>query len=245
MFAGITFTWERSLLQAFRVHQHYCSAFLSSQAPPKRPSGSFLLFLKDQNSDGIPRPLFTKQNAEKWRLLSDEEKQPYIEKGSESMKKYREELQAFHDTLSDFELDQLKLEKAQKREARHKRKQKMLKKSLGRPKQPLSAYACYTQSRSVNLPVSLKQVERFKLIAADWNKLSESEKQEFYDKATEDKERYKSELEEYVSNLRSNGREEFIPPSYLTQLRREEKKIKTAKRLQNLIDQNTERLRNL
>lgn len=69
--------------------------------------------------------------------------------------------------------------------------------------------------------------------------------QVFYQRAKEDKERYQNDMEHYISNLRENGYEELIPRNYQLQMRRDEKKRETAKRLQNLIDHSAERLRNL
>lgn len=71
---------------------------------PKRPLTAYILFVKDefqklksQNTDRDPAIQF-KQISKKWKYLTDEEKQPYIEQNRKDKERYfgqKEKLPAF------------------------------------------------------------------------------------------------------------------------------------------------------
>jgi len=76
-------------LQKFKIQ---LANLKSEMGQPKRPPVSFGLFAKDQAKPGVKVTDTSKIIAEKWKSMSENQKEPYIKKSKELSAKYEEDL---------------------------------------------------------------------------------------------------------------------------------------------------------
>ncbi|XP_050373300.1 high mobility group B protein 7-like [Argentina anserina] len=75
---------------------------------PKRPLTAFFLFMhdfrksyKEANPDSKDVKMVAKEGGEKWKLLTDEEKRPYIDKAAELKAEFKKTLETEADDAED------------------------------------------------------------------------------------------------------------------------------------------------
>ncbi|XP_018414252.1 PREDICTED: transcription factor A, mitochondrial [Nanorana parkeri] len=183
--------------------------------PPKRPLPAYFRFFKQH------RPLIAKQHpgasfkdistftADKWRALSDPEKQVYLDAARLDLMQYRDTVQKYKDSLNPLDLEMLKEKKKQKMEKLKKIQQKRDLKLLGRPKQPRSAYNIFMSEHYHEAKGNYAH-EKLKAVANDWQNMHNSKKQVYMQLAQDDKVRYLNEVKAWEEQMMEIGREDLV-----------------------------------
>ncbi|CAK8671792.1 transcription factor A, mitochondrial-like [Clavelina lepadiformis] len=211
-FAGVALN-RSTLARACLFHQ--TSKLQETLQKPVRPPSSFGLFLLDKHKEFAENgKLFMKKAANEWKVLPEFERNKYVEKANEIMDNYKEAVK----DLSDFQRDQIKLERKEKRVARAKRKDKKIKVSMGVPKRPLNPYAWFIKTRILQDATTIypkqKITSKWAMLAVEWRNMDEEDRKEYQILADEDKDRYLQEMKGYVKKLRDSDMEYLIPNKY-------------------------------
>ena len=161
---------------------------------PKRATTAFFAYANEiRNAVREEHPTakmgdVSKIIGERWRAMDSEEKAPYLAIAAEDKERYDREMENYEppEDLDDDDDDQ------------PQRKKK--KKDPNAPKRASSAYLFF--SNDVRPEVrrehpDLSMGELSKIIGARWRGMGAEDKEQYEDKANEDKERYPREMEEY------------------------------------------------
>jgi len=169
---------------------------------PKKNMTAFLIF------SNAERPKVMEENkeagvagwgkilGEKWKALSEEEKEPWQEKAKEDKERYDKEKaeydlnnpQVDEDDSSDDDAP-LKKQKKQKK-----------KKDKNAPKKNMTAFLIFSNAERPKVMEENKEAGVAgwgKILGEKWKALSEEEKEPWQEKAKEDKARYEEEMEKY------------------------------------------------
>lgn len=160
---------------------------------PKKPQTAFFLWL-NENRESIKKEnpdaglgQIGKIAGEKWREISDEDKQEYNDKYKIEKEKYDEAMKSYKPT-GEF--------------AKSSRgSSKSSKKDPNAPKKPQSSYFLWMNDnrariKEENPSAGLTDIAR--LSGAQWKEISDSEKAKYEEKNKQDKERYAEEMKNYV-----------------------------------------------
>ncbi|XP_065844871.1 transcription factor A, mitochondrial-like [Oscarella lobularis] len=146
---------------------------------PKRPLSAYALFISDyfgsedmKSLKDLKTPMTDRmiKAGEKWKTLSDEEKEDYRMKANESRTKYEEELRIW------------------------KEHQPVL------PKKALSPYNIFVKELFMSGALdgeNMKVKDKMAAAATRWKELTDDEKTDYKRKAADDKERYEKDVSEY------------------------------------------------
>ncbi|XP_049646485.1 transcription factor A, mitochondrial [Suncus etruscus] len=188
--------------------------FSSSTGYPKKPMTSYLRFsqerlpsLKAQNPDVKYRELF-KIMSQVWKELPESEKKVYEDAYRVEWDAYKKELDRIKKQLTPDQLASLE----------EKRMQKLLKKknvtkreltALGKPKRPRTAYNIFVAERFQEIQDESAQ-KKMKAVNENWKILSSAEKQEYIQRAEDDKIRYDNEMKVWEEQMTEAGRQDLI-----------------------------------
>ncbi|XP_071953553.1 transcription factor A, mitochondrial-like isoform X2 [Antedon mediterranea] len=202
--------------------------------PPKRPGNSFIQFCKEtrpdimeQNPD-IPLQEIAKKLGDLWRELPEEEKHTYTQQAKDLEEQFQLEQKDFKSSLTESELEEMKVEKKHKRQQKARRREKALLKRLEKPKQPRSAFIYYVISRAPEMHEF--KTDTMTKFSQDWKTLTEEEKDVFREKANADTERYKEEIEEWEERMIMEGYPEVVRKS--TQIKWMKKNAEDAEKVE-------------
>ncbi|XP_023226655.1 transcription factor A, mitochondrial-like isoform X3 [Centruroides sculpturatus] len=140
--------------------------------------------------------------SEKWRSLSEAEKQMYIKKYQESAIEYTKQHEAYMNSLTKEEHQALE-DKLQMRKESQKRLKSALQK-LDKPVGPRSPYNFFIAERA-SMTFGTKANETLKKIGQEWKDLPEERKEIYRRKSEEDKKRYTNEMENWKSKMLNEG----------------------------------------
>ena len=168
---------------------------------PKKPTTAYFAFtnairgeIKEANP-GIGITDIAKKIGEKWKELSDEEKQKYSDLAAADKERYEKECADV--VAAGGSIGKKASKKAAKKE-----------KASG-PKKPLSAYFVFTSQKRKELLAedpSLKITDLAKKMGEIWGTLSEADRAPFQKIADEDRERYERECKEQGISRPSVGK---------------------------------------
>ncbi|XP_023226654.1 transcription factor A, mitochondrial-like isoform X2 [Centruroides sculpturatus] len=147
---------------------------------PKKPLTSYMLFIKEKrnemfgNNSKVSGKDQIKILSEKWRSLSEAEKQMYIKKYQESAIEYTKQHEAYMNSLTKEEHQALE-DKLQMRKESQKRLKSALQK-LDKPVGPRSPYNFFIAERA-SMTFGTKANETLKKIGQEWKDLPEERKE--------------------------------------------------------------------
>ncbi|HSW77049.1 MAG TPA: hypothetical protein VLG50_08375 [Candidatus Saccharimonadales bacterium] len=152
---------------------------------PKRPKSAYIIFLSE-NRERIKKANPTAQfldipaiAAGEWKSLKPAQKGKYDKLAEQDRERYKKEMLNYVPGPDD-------------------KKKKKGKKNPDAPKKPKMAYNFYVQSRTDKVRQSHpneKMSQILSLIAAEWKKLSDRDKEPFVKLAEKDKQRYEKEVQ--------------------------------------------------
>ncbi|KAK9719979.1 hypothetical protein K7432_004427 [Basidiobolus ranarum] len=167
--------------------------------PPRRPASSFLRFHNDMYTTFSPEMKTkaaecSKLIGQKWRELSDSEKQPYEEAAEKSKREYELKYEQYLKSLTPN--DYAKLAHVRKR-ARASGKNFPKIKDPNAPKRSTTAYIYFLKERYPFYKDGDRN-DAFKKIAAEWRQVSTSDRKAYEERAAADRLRYDEEIKDYL-----------------------------------------------
>lgn len=189
-------------------------AFMSTK--PLRPGSSFILYCQEKRSTKpktMTQTEFIKAASDSWKHMSENDKQPYVQKYRALMENYKVKMDEFKNDSTDLELEQIQTENQKQKLARQKRRKNKEEKNFNKPKRPLTGYQYYLKTQIPRYIIKSQEQSRkaISCIAADWSKMSDGLKARYNNRVEPDKERYKKDMDEYVKRLIEAKREDLIP----------------------------------
>lgn len=188
--------------------------FSSSTGYPKKPLTSFIRFSQErlpefraQHPDVRYKQLF-KIMSQVWKELPESEKKVYEDAYRADWNVYKKELDRIKKQLTPDQLASLEEEKIQKL-LKKKNITKRELTALGKPKRPRTAYNLYVAERFQEIQDDSSQ-NRMKTVNENWKILSSSEKQEYIQRAEDDKIRYDNEMKLWEEQMSEVGRQDLI-----------------------------------
>ncbi|KAJ1945265.1 hypothetical protein FBU59_002358 [Linderina macrospora] len=177
---------------------------------PKGPTPTFGLFinevtadLKKEQSGVVDITEITRVASQKWRALSDAEKQKYQSKHAELKEKHKEVVREWWATVDRglVELENKRRRRINATVAKEKKGSRItLLKDPYAPKRPLTAFIIYASDKMSKGAAGQGLTEmsaQVKANAALWKSLSDAEKAPFEQRSRADKARYEKELAVY------------------------------------------------
>lgn len=143
-----------------------------------------------------------------WKELPESEKKVYEDAYRAEWNVYKKELDRIKKQLTPDQLASLEEEKIQKL-LKKKNITKRELTALGKPKRPRTAYNLYVAERFQEIQDDSSQ-NRMKTVNENWKILSSSEKQEYIQRAEDDKIRYDNEMKLWEEQMSEVGRQDLI-----------------------------------
>lgn len=145
--------------------------------------------------------------SQAWKELPESEKKVYVDAYRVERDAYNKELDRIKKQLTPDQLASLEEERMQKL-----LKKKTITKSeltaLGKPKRPRSAYNLFVAERFQEIPGDSAQ-DKMKTVNENWRVLSSSEKEEYIQRAEDDKIRYDNEMKAWEEQMTEAGRKDL------------------------------------
>lgn len=163
---------------------------------PKKPPGVFSLFVKENYSKvetelipGVSAREVMPALSNKWKNLSNEEKEQLKQKHGKLQEEYKQQVIRFWQELNPNERAFLEEKQGPKMKQLAKERQHF----LGHPKSPPSPFVLFVQ-RFANGMKTSSVIERTKILGQKWNELSEREKEVYFEENHRAHEQYKKDL---------------------------------------------------
>ncbi|XP_063047181.1 transcription factor A, mitochondrial-like [Engraulis encrasicolus] len=187
----------------------------SAGGPPKRPLTGYLRFAQEQRPQVLRQHPDFKANevikkiAERWRLLSPDQKRPFENAALVERNQYKLTMERYKEQLTPAQSLALEEEKRERRAKRKAIKKKRELTTLGKPKRPRLPFNIFMsehfeEARGVTVAAKLKSLQE------DWGKLSIMQKQVYVQLAEDDKVRYKNEMKTWEEHMLEIGRQDLI-----------------------------------
>ncbi|KAL2083186.1 hypothetical protein ACEWY4_020959 [Coilia grayii] len=187
----------------------------SAGGPPKRPLTGYMRFVQEQRPQVIRQHPdvkameVIKKVAERWRLLTPEQKRPFEQAALADRNQYKVTLERYKAQLTPAQSEALIEEQRQRRAKRKAIKKKRELTSLGKPKRPRLPFNIFMsehfeEARGVTVSAKLKSLQD------DWRNLSIMQKQVYVQLAEDDKVRYKNEMKAWEEHMVEIGRQDLI-----------------------------------
>lgn len=183
--------------------------------PPKRPLTAYMTYVKEM------QPTFSRQNpglknvdiirklAEKWRMLTPEQKQQFQDASLVSREQYKLALQTYKAQLTPAQTAAIADEKRQRAAKRKAIRRKKELNSLGKPKRPRSAFNIFMAEHFEEAKGTTMQ-GKLKSLRDDWTRFNITQKQMYTQLAEDDKVRYKNEIKSWEEHMIEIGREDLV-----------------------------------
>ena len=186
---------------------------------PKKALTAFIFFSNDKRAEvtaelkaanpdikGVAE--VGKKLGEMWKLLSDDDKEPYNKQAEADKERYAKEMENYTPPEDDAEEEP----PAKKGKAGVKK----AKKDPNAPKKNLTAFFFFSSAKRAEVTAELKAVnpdmkgvaEVGKKLGEMWKALSDAEKEPYNAQAVADKERYETEMAAYKVKLEAEGGED-------------------------------------
>lgn len=163
---------------------------------PKKPSGVFGLFVKENYSKvaaglipGVSAREVMPALSSKWKNLSNEEKEKLKEKYDMMQEEYKQQVISFWKELTAEERAFLEEKHGQKMRQLAKERRQF----LGYPKSPPSPFLLFVQM-SENGMKSASVIERTKMLGQKWRAMSKEEKEVYFEENRQAHEQYKKDI---------------------------------------------------
>ncbi|XP_067226327.1 transcription factor A, mitochondrial isoform X2 [Chanodichthys erythropterus] len=183
--------------------------------PPKRPLTAYMTYVKEM------QPTFSRQNpglknvdvirklAERWRMLTPEQKQPFQDASLVSREQYKLALETYKAQLTPAQTAAIADEKRQRVAKRKAIRRKKELNSLGKPKRPRSAFNIFMAEHFEEAKGTTMQA-KLKSLRDDWMRFNNTQKQIYTQLAEDDKVRYKNEIKSWEEHMIEIGREDLV-----------------------------------
>ncbi|XP_077062138.1 transcription factor A, mitochondrial [Siphateles boraxobius] len=183
--------------------------------PPKRPLTGYMTYVKEM------QPTFSRQNpglknvdiirklAEKWRMLTPEQKQPFQDSSLVSREQYKLALETYKAQLTPAQTAAIAEEKRQRVAKRKAIRKKKELNSLGKPKRPRSAFNIFMAEHFEEAKGTTMQA-KLKSLRDDWMRFNITQKHMYTQLAEDDKVRYKNEIKSWEEHMIESGREDLV-----------------------------------
>ncbi|EDO36028.1 predicted protein, partial [Nematostella vectensis] len=158
---------------------------------PKGAKSAYNFFLQDQR-EKLQREEgkfsladFSKVSAEKWKNMSEEEKETFVQKAGKDKERFKEEMQSYTPPPS---------------EESGKKKRKKQTKDPNKPKRCLSAYFHFINLKRDDVKKDNPNASGgalSKVLGEMWSKMTDDDKTQYQDMAKKDKVRYESEMKAF------------------------------------------------
>ncbi|KAK6172602.1 hypothetical protein SNE40_016225 [Patella caerulea] len=213
----------------FTLSQQYASV-----DPPKRPVGAFLGFFMDnrekiqQQNPNAKSPTLAKIAAQMWREYDVEKKNQLVLESRQRMEEYRKQLKEFLSSVTEDEKLEIKQNKTDKKLSLQKKRRKAELRKLGKPKLKRTPMALYLQSLKGTrggMPFEFYM----KNATAQWKNLPQHQKDIYYQKAQQDRERYFQEITEWEKKMTETGHEDLVRGYKKAQAKAKKSLEKTSK----------------
>ena len=160
-----------------------------SSTIPKRPVNPYILFAQEERPKikkmypSMKSHKVAKELGERYKSLSEHQKQPYVELSKKNFANYKEEMSELKKTEEGkLLLGKSHKEKIEKNMTLTKAKIATIKRTTNYPKKSV-AYSLFLRDHFNNSDPNLKVSERFSQIGSVWKDLSEPNKQLYMNKA--------------------------------------------------------------
>ena len=159
---------------------------------PKRAKTPYILFSVEERVrvlDGSPKLSFvsvSKEVGRRWALLSDQDRQPYIEQSKEDRDRYIKACEAYE--KGSFETPE--------------RKRKRRKKDPHAPKRGKSSFICFsaaTRGMLVKATPTMSTVDVARQLGVRWRAMDATERRPFEEESRKDRQRYEEGMRVYQS----------------------------------------------
>ena len=197
---------------------------------PKYPTTSFGLYLASVvERDGSEAVV----NGSEWSSMDAEEKRPYYEQHKANMQTYRAAIEAYKPgPVEKVALDTFKRAKQECQRLAKKRTATGVSGST-KPKRPMSAFLYFSQeerARWIESSESGKSMRSFQAQAAvKWRALSDEEKNKFQEMASQDQNRYRTEMDLFQNDNPNMDPKKNIQKEYFDKFIK--KRIKILRKL--------------
>lgn len=176
-------------------------------AKPKRPPNIWALYLQKlrpeivKNNPGIAGKHFLQQAAIMWKDISLAEKEKLQLEHDKAKQRYSQEIELYNDNMS---ADDRKIDKMRRME---KRKILKLKKDLGQPAKPLTAYSLFTSDM---LKLKNPALDSMKEIGALWKHIDQETKQKYQAIYEDNFKEYEKEIKVWEEKMIANGQTHLV-----------------------------------
>ncbi|KAI9284428.1 high mobility group box domain-containing protein [Umbelopsis sp. AD052] len=172
-------------------------------ALPKRPHSAWQIYLTDQlpnmqHNGKISVASATSELGPQWRSMSEQEKQPYLDRWAKQKEEWTKKREAILAKATPFEIY----------------RENLLRKKLGEPlvkdpnapKKAKNGYMFYVEELRNTGQADYSQgiAQHAKVAGVKWAGLSESEKKKYLDLAQKDSERYHEEIKSYNAKIHAH-----------------------------------------
>lgn len=214
-----------------QVHVGLLSATMANtlEQPKKPAGGGYGQFMSEKRAEftkqcaGQPVSAVTKLGGEKWKAMTDAEKEPYNKAFEEAKKKYAVAMEEFLAAGGVKQKGAAALRSERRKEKEGKSKKN---KDPDAPKKPAGgAYGCYLAAHRAEFqkacPGSITGVA--KLAGEKWKALPEAEKEQYQKEYETKLATYKEAMKSYTPPTPKEGEEPAEPPAKKHRASKEEK----------------------
>ncbi|KAF3853598.1 hypothetical protein F7725_014286 [Dissostichus mawsoni] len=180
--------------------------------PPKPPFNGYNIFCKEQRTHmtGLPNNAYTSVWAQRWRNLTDREREKYSFRCRQMKREYAVKLKEYLKTF-DQEMQQKILKGTGIKTPMQKRDVKKVPKKIpGEPKKPSNANIIFCKKQMVLFKETFPNSrERFTKVNQMWKTLSYEDKNCFKQDVTENMKEYSMELQKWFKTLSRAQQESY------------------------------------
>ncbi|KAL3051465.1 hypothetical protein OYC64_001669 [Pagothenia borchgrevinki] len=178
--------------------------------PPKPPFNGYHIFCKEQNMTGLPNNAYTSVWAQRWRDLTDREREKYSFCCKQMKREYAVKLKEYLKTFDQEEQQKILKKNGIKTPMQKRDVKKGPKKIPGEPQKPPNANIIFCKKQMVLFKETYPNSrERFTEVNLMWRKLSYEDKNCFIQDVTENMKEYLMELQKWFKTLSRAQQESY------------------------------------
>ncbi|GFR74404.1 mitochondrial putative transcription factor A [Elysia marginata] len=187
---------------------------------PRHPPNVFIMYLQNvqeqiqKENPKLVRKEIVAIASKRWKSVDPEEKSHLAMQRKELFKKYKEDMKNYLDNMTP---EEMKLEERKKQQIKAK-KLKTARRELGMPKMPASPFCCFMAEHYPQYAGEENVTQIFKRLRANWNNLSEADKEKYTQQSLRRSETYRDEMERWEKEMMELGRFDVIRKSTLLRL---------------------------
>merc|ERR1712112_174546 len=145
-----------------------------------------------------------------WSQVSEQEKNKLQDMYVKEREMYQKKLAKVPEDVMQHAKASKDRKKASKLKTSADNELKALYEKTKKPTRNLSAYLIYANEKRSQLPANMTPTQKIKKLAADWNNATESVRNQFEQKASQDLARYQKEMEAWQKKLEKDGTGQII-----------------------------------